>query len=450
MFVTLFIEVYLISENTSIIKKRKDKLRNISEFSVLLSMIFLLYLASTLKEAVFTQNEIHFFQEKIFYIVNSIAIITRGYYFIRYREQSALIDFISLILFMPFIYSIEIVSDNFILVLAFSLVFSNKIYQLYELIKTKNDYLSRNSIKEAVDHMKVGIMFAETSGVIVLRNSKFFEISNAIFAETVLNAVDFIEALKKHPNSEIYESLGIILFRTDDDITYRISTKKIKIKSDDMYEILISDVSETLDEIRLIIDRTVDLNCENKRLKKELEQIHKLSRESELKRIKINLHDSFGHRISLFQSAIKREKPDYNALSTIMNGMLSDLKPNTKLSPFYKLEELVITFANFGVEISVDGDLPKEMHLADNIVDIFKEATTNAIVHGKSKKIKLEINQEISYYSIVISNVLSRRLESITEGSGLGFIRNRISQLNGKMDIQYGNAFVLNIRLPYS
>jgi signal transduction histidine kinase len=99
-----------------------------------------------------------------------------------------------------------------------------------------------------------------------------------------------------------------------------------------------------------------------------------------------------------------------------------------------------IEFKIIGEHVSTNRDIDTTLYR------IVQEALTNSVRHGKASKVKVEIryNKYIEFY--IKDNGIGT--ESIKEGYGLRGMKERIGSLNGKVEFESKNGFIVKGYLP--
>jgi len=219
----------------------------------------------------------------------------------------------------------------------------------------------------------------------------------------------------------------------------------------------------------LIQERTEELTNTNVLLRQEIEQRKKLEREilniseQEQRRIGQELHDSLGQQLTgiafmtqvLEQKLAKKSAPestDVAEISRLVNqatnqarGLAKGLHPVDldSGSLVSSLQELASSTQQlFGIKCSFDCDRKidlKQAHATVHLYRIAQEAVTNAIKHGRTKKIKIKLTQADNRAVLIIENDgrdFPKEFEKRGTGIGLQIMDHRVDLIAGELTIR--------------
>jgi len=221
----------------------------------------------------------------------------------------------------------------------------------------------------------------------------------------------------------------------------------------------------------LVQERTEELTNANVLLRQEIEQRKKLEREilniseQEQRRIGQELHDSLGQQLTgiafmtqvLEQKLAKKSEPeavDVAEISRLVNqatnqarGLAKGLHPVDldSGSLVSSLQELASSTGQlFGIKCSFDCDRKvdlKQAHATVHLYRIAQEAVTNAIKHGRAKKIKIKLTRADGRAVLVIENDgrdFPKKFEKRGTGIGLQIMDHRVDLIGGELTIRKG------------
>jgi signal transduction histidine kinase len=106
------------------------------------------------------------------------------------------------------------------------------------------------------------------------------------------------------------------------------------------------------------------------------------------------------------------------------------------------------TFSTIGVEITIDGELPKDKDIAVLFADISREAVTNAVRHGYALRITIRMETQTDSYLLSISDNGQVASKPFTEGGGIGGMRDKLKPFGGKLEINTVERFTLIVTVP--
>ncbi|NLB19640.1 MAG: hypothetical protein GX829_02090, partial [Clostridium sp.] len=127
---------------------------------------------------------------------------------------------------------------------------------------------------------------------------------------------------------------------------------------------------------------------------------------------------------------------DYELLKSMSEGVLDELMSNKDESePKNEIKRLQRIFTAIDVNICYDGELPKNPDKALLIVDIIREAATNAVRHGLASQINVNSSVANNDYELTISNNGNTQTDSIIPGGGISTMEKKVSEQGGHIDI---------------
>ena len=96
---------------------------------------------------------------------------------------------------------------------------------------------------------------------------------------------------------------------------------------------------------------------------------------------------------------------DYNLLSSLSKGLIDELKSDIKLKNAQaELENIQLIFSTIGVDIKFEGMLPENNENSRLIIDVIREACTNAARHGFATEIKIQSEQIDNFFNLNVGN----------------------------------------------
>lgn len=226
-------------------------------------------------------------------------------------------------------------------------------------------------------------------------------------------------------------------------------------------------------------ERTEELNKKNieleymiDKLREHTKVVEELAAEKERNRMSRDLHDTLGYAMTLITTQLevcsrtcledpKKALEIIEVVSYTAKAGLKELRRSIKgfgpkdlekNSIINSLRKLVIEYSYFGIEIDFDfdGESSKCLSYYNEIIyRICQEAITNAVRHGKAKKVSISLVIEEDYISLfIIDDGIG--CSQINKGMGLTGMEQRVASVNGK--IFYGSSgdggFNLNVCIP--
>jgi PAS domain S-box-containing protein len=221
----------------------------------------------------------------------------------------------------------------------------------------------------------------------------------------------------------------------------------------------------------LVQERTEELTAANEQLRQEIEQRKKLERqilsisEQEQRRIGQELHDSLGQQLTgiAFMSRVLEQKlakgqlpeaAEMAEISKLVNeatnqarGLAKGLHPVDldRGSLISSLGELALSTQQlFGVKCGFIHDRAIKVSEAQTAVHLYRiaqEAVTNAIKHGRAKRIQIRLTHSDKRGILTIENDgrdFPKQFEKAGTGMGLQIMDHRVDLIGGELTVRKG------------
>lgn len=355
--------------------------------------------------------------------------------------------------------------------------------------------LTRIASNKVYEKMKEAFIAIDNNDVIINYNPAFYNIFPQIKQKNK-NAHIFYKALESHVLNETSRNSilteirnasdtpiqGEITLLLPDRKCYSVSIQPIFLNSREFVGRIISftEITSYKDLLIELNDKNAKLLSFNNELNEAYEQlkqytstVEQMTVIKERNRLAGEMHDTLGHTLTLLLTLIKSsqitlEKDPYetgksltDAIDIIKSG-LKELKRSIVCMTHKEIcsNDLIIMLNGLvneadtvgrTVELSIDGNYEGCNGLyAGVIYRVCQEAITNAIRHGNAKNISVVLNFGISMVKILIVDDGSGCIE-FKEGFGLSIMKQRIKDLNGK--VEYGsdgeNGFSIFAEIPF-
>ncbi len=320
----------------------------------------------------------------------------------------------------------------------------------YREIRTN---LSALSVKNAVDSLHTGVMFCERGGFTVLCNVRMQWLMSVLTGGARRNGALFLRMLA---SGEVMPGCSITWFEGEnachlpDGSVWLISITDLTIKRKKYFQLAATEITERWRLTAQLQARNGELTRRQSELTQTLMNLQTISRERETQRARMRAHDILGGRLTLLLRAVRGEpKPDYGLLRTLTAGLVEELKAaESAHSPRDDMEIFRQTFEAIGVKILLDGELPDDAQVGKLLVDIAKEAVTNAVRHGLATEVSIELSAGEGRRRMRITDNGKPPAAAITEGGGLSGMRNRLHAFGGALRVTTRPGFALDVDLP--
>ena len=322
----------------------------------------------------------------------------------------------------------------------------------YRMIKVS---ISALSIKDAVDSLHTGVLFSEQDGFILLVNIRMQWLMKAITGKIHRNCINFYELLvsgELSPGCQKTEYEGQMVWMLPDETAWIFTRTEIQIKSKRYIQLAATDITRRWALTAELQSQEELLRLRGEELRNLIEGLQSLSQTRQLQNAKLRAHDILGQRLTmLLHSVNSGQAPDYELLSNQLQTLLNDLKPDqNEASPHEKMENLRRTFKTVGIEIKLEGNLPKNDEKGNVFVDIISESVINAVRHGFASVIFVQIDyaDDILHLKITDNGNVNSLSPPIREGGGISAMRDKVAPHGGSLDVKSHPRFILSVELP--
>ena len=291
--------------------------------------------------------------------------------------------------------------------------------------------LSGYSLKQAVDNMDMGILFAEKNGRIILMNRAM---ENLVSEKT--------GRIPQSVNELAGIAGGIITDKSGH--KWKFMTESIEETVKGCSRMVALNVTEQIEYNERIEAENSALKQTNEKLKAMYEQLADRIREEETLKLRIRIHNDMGCSLIYLRELL--EKGDLYGMDRqldILKDVLSYLKQEKADEP----ESLKERANELGVKLLINDNWPEDKELRALVSDAVMECVTNCVKHAGGDQLRVGIEHEGERYRIRISNNGKVPEAGIREGGGLGALRRRIEGCGGSMVILSLPAFEMEIIL---
>lgn len=317
-----------------------------------------------------------------------------------------------------------------------------EIYEIYEMIKKRNTFISRNTIKQAFDTMDDGLLFVNEECMPLLMNNK------------MINILNEFESFYKLGNSrlihKIIENISNSLIKVNDK-TYSVFVSESTDKHKGFYYQFV-DVSDSYKFIEQLENQNQFLLLKQSDLKNSLKNIEKSVTDNEVLKLRLWIHDIIGQRLSIVHTYIENNflnTDNINELKEILKNIKGDLNFDS-----YNIDErfnrIKITYEVVNTILHLNGSFPNDNKVSTIFLNIIREASTNAIRHSSAKNVYIDIKEDKENLYLNIKNDGKVNTKNIVEGDGILGMRRAIKPYEGVLNITTDPLFQIDIKLKRS
>ena len=318
-----------------------------------------------------------------------------------------------------------------------------------EMRRSKRE-INEWSVKEAIDDLPVGLLFADADGHIILINRKMAELSHLLINRLPRTLSDMTDALASPPPESRVEAMTDVAdcYRFRDGRIYRFRGSELDGEGLHGYvQLDAHDETELYEGNIRLREKNEELKKVNLRLQKMYARMEDEVREKESLHLKVWLHDTLGSSLLTIQdvknSSSTETKQKLQDLQEAV-GMLSASRSTAKGT----FEEAQQKAEQLGVKVTLDGYIPPDTAAEQLITAAVRECVTNCIRHAGGDRVHVKITEKVGLLRVQITNNGEVPKDKITEGSGLSSLRRSVEASGGDMKISHRPAFSLTLYLP--
>ena len=164
---------------------------------------------------------------------------------------------------------------------------------------------------------------------------------------------------------------------------------------------------------------------------------------------KIRMHNEWGQMLLTTCRYLKDKEADLQQIVEMWRKNLALLffesdspKGENSLTDVMRAAEFV------GISVKISGTMPNEQEVAQLFVTAAMEMLTNAVRHAEAKKIFMEFEEEKQVYTARFTNDGKIPEKPVSEGCGLGSLRQKTESIGGSMSVEWEKHFALILRIP--
>lgn len=319
--------------------------------------------------------------------------------------------------------------------------------------------ITRLSIKEAMDKIPVGNIFCSEDDRILFVNPAMNRAMQELGCReyesgerfwTRICGMDVAgSSVRSEPARK--RERDICILRTSEGSSWEFSRTQVKIRDRGYTNISAIDVSEK-DKLNIVLNNQYEeLREIEEELRKMGETIRQSQQEQAVLELKNRIHDIMGQRLSIIHQMLESNRHlglSLEEFRGLLATMLRDLKDREAEDPKRIFENIKSSCALIGVSLSLQGEFVGTKDQQSLMIQVIREAVTNAVRHGKAKKIDVNIFETLDEISMEIINDGELPKEVISERQGLAGMRRRTAEQEGRIHIVTRPIFAVILNLP--
>lgn len=298
------------------------------------------------------------------------------------------------------------------------------------------------AIKYALDDSENGIAFVNMFSSITYINNKLRQVLNAIGISSYRTANKIVDKIKAQAeiNGRKISDLEYIINVDDSSYCFKFDHPLTQISCVDVSEE--ERLIKQIEQNKMLIQQTSD------KLSSSLKTIEQIQNQKDLLALKGQIHDDLAQKLSILHMFILND--DSTDLTNIKE-MLSSIDIATKNEQSLDtIDWLKSMLDSIGVNLDIQGDLPSNKKVHDLFYKLVKEASSNAIKHGKSHQINAIFKESDTSYEAIVSNTGIKHNGEVVFGNGLNSLFTETESLGGSLIVTPSPIFTIKITIDKS
>ncbi len=340
-----------------------------------------------------------------------------------------------------------------VFLLASVLVAFRAILVIRQTYRANRETLSPSSIKQALDNLNAGVLFADETGRAVLANYMIGRLAGTLMGRFPQTLDELEKALAEPRRSSGVERLQASpeLYRFPDGRVWHFHTAAL---SDDA---LPGFTQTTAQDVTELYEANMSLERENAALQEAIQKMRKMMdriadriREQESLNLKMRIHNDIGTSlITLSEMARSGINDDLGKqLETLRFAVGCFSHDRTGVPAAF--EDVYRQASEMGISLQLDGYIPQNEMAEQLIASAVSVCVTNCFRHAKGKTVYVKISERRGVCTAEMTNDGEAPKGPVTEGDGLSSLRKRVEQVGGEMQISHSPRFLLILSLSLS
>jgi signal transduction histidine kinase len=184
---------------------------------------------------------------------------------------------------------------------------------------------------------------------------------------------------------------------------------------------------------------------------------------NERNRIARDIHDNVGHMLSrsilqvgalLAVNGDENTKTGLNSIKETLSEAMDSIRNSVhnlheeSIDLNMELQKIIdnFTFCPVNFEYSIENAIDRNIKYS--FISIIKEALANVIKHSNATLISITIREHPAIYQLIVKDNGNKPTSKIGNGIGLKNIEDRVTSLNGNVNISSSSGFKIFISIP--
>lgn len=317
--------------------------------------------------------------------------------------------------------------------------------------RASRESLSPASVKEALDNLNTGVLFADAAGKAILVNRTMGRLADALIGSYPQMLDELESALRSPP-----EGCGVERI-SDNPALYRFPDGRIwRFRTVPLEEPALAGFTQTAaQDMTELYETNAQLERDNAALREAIRKMLEMTRRltdmiprQELLNMKIRIHDEIGASlIALSKLAKDGTREDTDAQLKLLNHALIPFGSARALTPG-TFEEAQRRAAEMNVTLTFEGYILRDAETERLISAAALECVTNCVHHAHGSHVTVTISARSGVCVATITNDGAAPKAPVTEGGGLSALRQNVERAGGEMRISSVPRFALTLVLP--
>lgn len=314
--------------------------------------------------------------------------------------------------------------------------------------------ITEETIREAMDILPDGICFSDRAGCPLLVNTQMNRLCGRLLGSEIMNAEIFMENIRSgsfERNARRLRNQPVVTVKEQDGQVWEFRYNTLMIGSSEITEIIAYNVTEQAKLNRELSQRNRKLSEINERMRSFNSRIEALTREKEILRAKIKVHDDLGRALLTYRSYLEQPCDERNrsSLLTLWKYIVTVMKHEAASeNPEDEWTSLLKNAAAVNVDIVQTGAIPSGEAHKHIIVVVLRECLTNTVKHAGGHRLFIDIKTEENIITARFTNDGRQPEREVKESGGLKNTRHIVEAAGGSMTIESTPCFAINITLP--
>ncbi len=309
--------------------------------------------------------------------------------------------------------------------------------------RASRETLSLTSVRETLDNLNAGILFADADRRAVLVNHAMGELCAALCGSYPQTLDDLSDALRFA--EPLPDAAG--MYRFPDGRIWRIQTLPLtdpELKG--FTQTTAQEMTELYAANRQLADENAALRAVIEETKRMIGLVAERVREQETLDVKARVHNDIGKSLIALSELMSGGEEDRDAQLRTLHVAVSLFSGAGATLPG-TLEEVRREASELRVTLLLDGVLPQSGEVEALIAAAARECVTNCVRHAKGHTVTVRIDRRGGAYTAVLTNDGAPPAGPIHEGGGLSSLRRSVEAAGGERSAGYAPAFALTLKL---